>query len=238
VLRLSTERVKEGEQHAEKRGKQGNVGGEGDGVLRRARRDTSAGVRAGLGGPCRRGVGAPFNLGQTTTVDRMSSLVGSHAGAMLRVENDGTGTALDLRVGPTNATPANNTVTPMRVNSQKKVTNLNTDELDGMDWTELAPRGYAQVTTSDPFVAPGSAKGVIDIDRTSPGNVYCFNLTFEPKAAVASANINNNATVGTVVGSAVDSKCGTSFEAAAVTYAANTDPSPARNDINFGIVFM
>jgi hypothetical protein len=42
------------------------------------------------------------------------------------------------------------------------------------------------------------------------------------------------------VGNDEDSKCGADgdYEAAAVTYAANTDPSPARNDINFGIVFM
>jgi hypothetical protein len=175
------------------------------------------------------GVGVPFNLGQTNTVDRVSTLV-----------NNGVGPALNLRVGPATATPANNTVVPIRVNSQEKVTNLNADELDEMDWTELAPRGYAQVSTSDPFVAPGSAKGVIDIDRTSPGNVYCFNLTFEPKSAVASANINNNATVGTVVGNSVDSQCGAigDFEAAAITYGANDATSAHKNDINFGIVFM
>lgn len=109
-----------------------------------------------------------------------------------------------------------------------------------MDWTELAPRGYAQVTTSDPFVPPGSAKGVIDIDRTSPGNVYCFNLSFEPKAVVASGHIYNNATVGTVVGNSVDSKCGSigEFEAAAITYGANDAASEHRNDVNFGIAFM
>lgn len=54
------------------------------------------------------GVGATFNLGQTNTVDRVSTLV-----------NNGVGPALNLRVGPSNATPANNTVVPMRVNSQK-----------------------------------------------------------------------------------------------------------------------
>ena len=88
-------------------------------------------------------------------------------------------------------------------------------------------------------MVPGSSKGVVDIVRTdAPGNKYCFKLSFTPKAAVASADINNNAPVGTAVGSSV-SGCPEGFRAAAaVTYAANENPSPARSDISFGIVFV
>jgi hypothetical protein len=155
----------------------------------------------------------------------------THSGA-----NITSGTVADARIASTIA--RDNEVMPRVLASDGTGSGLDADKLDGKDSSELAPRGYAQVTTSSPFFSSATSKGVIGIVRDAPGNVYCFNLTFEPKAAVASANINNNATVGTVVGSAVDSKCGTGFEAAAVTYAANTDPSPARNDINFGIVFM
>jgi hypothetical protein len=189
------------------------------------------------------GVGAPFNLGQTNTVDRMSSLVGSHAGAMLRVENDGTGTALDLRVGPTNATPANNTVTPMRVNSQKVVPNLNADKVDGIHARELAPRGYAHVgpfdliATPPRFYDPDSSKGVIGVMRKGTGasTLYCFNLNFEPEIAVASAaSQNNNATVGVSIPA---SGCDAPFtDASAKTFGAND--SIAVDHVFFNIVFI
>jgi hypothetical protein len=100
------------------------------------------------------------------------------------------------------------------------------------------PRGYAQVNHNGPALVAGSSKGVIGITRTT-GNVYCFDLTFVPKTAVASAHINNNATVGTGLGNAVPASCPTGFkDAAAITYAANENPSPARADISFRIVFI
>jgi hypothetical protein len=46
------------------------------------------------------GVGAPFNLGKTNTVNAMSSLVGSVAGPSLKIDNTSTG------VGATAATNA------------------------------------------------------------------------------------------------------------------------------------
>ena len=67
--------------------------------------------------------------------------------------------------------------------------------------------------------------------------MYCFDLAFPPKTAVASAHINYNATVGTGLENAVPSSCQEPYrDAAAKTYAANT--SEVRSDINFGIVFM
>lgn len=67
--------------------------------------------------------GDPFKVGRTNTINRLSVLVGSTVDAMLRVDNNGAGTALDLRVEPGQA--------PMKVNSDAQVRNLNADELDG-----------------------------------------------------------------------------------------------------------
>jgi hypothetical protein len=180
------------------------------------------------------GVGATFNLGRTNTVDAISRLVGSTASSMLLVDNNGAGTALDLRVASNKP--------PMTVNpAAGTATGLSAAELEGRTWAELEPRGYAQVTTS-PGIQAGSSKGVIGVVRTAePGNVYCFDLSFTPRAAVASAHLNNNATVGTGLGSAVPDACPEGFEdAAARTYAANdsNENTMVHNDINFGIVFM
>jgi len=79
------------------------------------------------------GVGAAFNLGKTNTVDALSSLVGSTSSSMLKVDNNGSGTALDLRVGPSTTPPDQKAVAPMKVDSQAKVANLAADKVDGLD---------------------------------------------------------------------------------------------------------
>jgi hypothetical protein len=101
------------------------------------------------------------------------------------------------------------------------------------------PRGYAQVNVTSATVTLSGARGINGVQRTD-NNVYCFDLTFrDPRVAVASANINNNATVGTVLGGGVPSNCPAGFrDAAARTYAANDATSTPRSDINFGIVFI
>jgi hypothetical protein len=76
--------------------------------------------------------GDPFRLGKINAINRMSTLVGSAAGAMLKVDNNGAGPALELHVGST-TDPNANTVAPMTVNSARKVDNLNADRLDGQD---------------------------------------------------------------------------------------------------------
>jgi len=81
------------------------------------------------------GVGATFNLGKKNTVNAISKLVGSTASSMLLVDNNGAGTALDLKVGPATTPAADKTVAPMKVDSQAKVANLNSDELDGKDFS-------------------------------------------------------------------------------------------------------
>jgi hypothetical protein len=101
------------------------------------------------------------------------------------------------------------------------------------------PRGFAQVNVTGATVTLSSGSRGIDGVQRTENNVYCFDLTFTPRAAVASANINNNATVGTVLGGGVPSVCPDGFrDAAARTYAANDATSTPRSDINFGIVFI
>jgi len=79
------------------------------------------------------GVGGVFNLGKTNTVNAITKLVGSVIGASLVIDNNSTdpaATALNLQVEPGK--------TPMKVNSDAKVTNLNADRLDGKDPAEFS----------------------------------------------------------------------------------------------------
>lgn len=93
-------------------------------------------------------VGATFNLGKANTVDAVSRLVGSVTGSMLIVDNNGAGTALDLRVGPATTPPDQKTAAPMKVDSQARVDNLNADELDNKSASDfLAADGKAQNAT-------------------------------------------------------------------------------------------
>jgi hypothetical protein len=84
------------------------------------------------------GVGATFNLGKVNSVGALSTLVGTTASSMLKVDNNGAGTALDLQVGPSTTPPADKAAAPMTVDSQAKVANLNADELDGKDASAFA----------------------------------------------------------------------------------------------------
>jgi hypothetical protein len=80
------------------------------------------------------GVGATLNLGKINTVDAVSKLVGHVAGPSLRVDNnsvDADATALDLKVEPGRA--------PMKVNSERRVANLNADKLDGQEASAFMP---------------------------------------------------------------------------------------------------
>lgn len=75
--------------------------------------------------------GDPFKLGRMNYVGQLTTVAGALDGAILRVDNDGYGPALDLRVGDTDTLPENEPAPPMRVDSQARVANLNADELDG-----------------------------------------------------------------------------------------------------------
>jgi hypothetical protein len=95
-----------------------------------------------------------------------------------------------------------------------------------------------QVKVTPTTVTLTGSKGINGVQRsTTDTSVYCFDLTFSPRTAVASAHLNNNATVGTALGSGVPVGCAAPFrDAAARTYAGNT--SDPHGDINFGIVFI
>ena len=67
--------------------------------------------------------GDPFKLGRTNTIDNMTTLIGSASDTLLRINNNGGGPALDLRVEEGEA--------PMNVNSATRVNELNADQLDG-----------------------------------------------------------------------------------------------------------
>jgi hypothetical protein len=70
--------------------------------------------------------GDPFNLGKTNTINTISQLVGNTATSMLRIDNNSTGSALQLLVEPGKA--------PLTVNEEAAtVKNLSADELDGKD---------------------------------------------------------------------------------------------------------
>lgn len=85
--------------------------------------------------------GDPLNLGKGNKINKLTSLVGNTATAMLRIDNNGTGPALDLQVEPGAA--------PLAVNSDSRVSNLNADKLDGVSSEGfLAANGKAQSAAS------------------------------------------------------------------------------------------
>jgi hypothetical protein len=79
------------------------------------------------------GVGGIFNLGKTNSVNRPSALVGKTAGAMLRVQNKGSGPAASFQVAAGKA--------PFAVNSNVTVTNLNADMVDGKSSSDFYAAG-------------------------------------------------------------------------------------------------
>lgn len=199
--------------------------------------------------------GDPLRLGQANRInDALTTLLGSNSGAMLAIDNDSTAStarALDLRVEGNKA--------PMRVNSDKMVSNLNADKLDGMHASQLAPRAYAQVEAGGGLTV-GTSKGINDVqavtpsgsnpvDARFPNNLYCFDLQFDdPKAAVGSPFINNNATIATTIGPI--SQCPETHRDAAVrtyTWVATHDTEQPSNvtgiaskdvPVSFSIAFM
>lgn len=71
-----------------------------------------------------------LKLGVQNTAKAVTSVVGTLAPPILRLDNNGAGPALDLQVEPGQA--------PMTVNSDQRVDNLNSDRLDGKSSEEFA----------------------------------------------------------------------------------------------------
>ena len=96
-----------------------------------------------------------FHLGHSNSATTPTSLVSSLADAAksaLIVNNRSGGAALELRVG--NATTPANSVAPMRVNSNKVVTNLNADQVDGKNSNEFVPNsGETTFSVFGPWIS-------------------------------------------------------------------------------------
>ena len=137
------------------------------------------------------GVGAQLNLGKTNAVNAITELVGSVAGPSLQIENNSTtanATALDLRVRPGKA--------PMKVHSQAKVNNLNSDTVDGRSANQLA----RVASFSGPSPLPTGADGRVattGITAPAPGflvidaNANVINLS-ESDLVACSIEVDND----------------------------------------------
>jgi hypothetical protein len=84
--------------------------------------------------------GNPFKLGRTNSIDMMSTLVGSASGTLLRINNNGSGPALDLRVEEGEA--------PMNVNSSTRVNGLNADQVDGQSANDFISEDKTYTTSA------------------------------------------------------------------------------------------
>ena len=95
--------------------------------------------------------GDPFRLGRINSIDRLSTLAGTTANAMLRVDNDGTGPALSLQAGANRP--------PVVVNAAAgTATNLDADQLDGQDSTDFLPAEIYEKSASQE-ISPDSSAG-------------------------------------------------------------------------------
>lgn len=117
--------------------------------------------------------GDPFRLGRINTINNLSTLVGSVNTPMLRIDNNGSGTALDLQVKPGEQ--------PLRVNSAKKVVNLNSDTLDGKDSTSFV-QGHGKAYVGR-IVLPTSNPFPNDVVLTVPGFATVKALNCQGSAA-------------------------------------------------------
>lgn len=115
------------------------------------------------------GVGTPFLLGKTNTVNATSTLTGNTKGSMLKVVNSGSGTALDLHVGSGHP--------PFAVNSATQVANLNASLLGG-----IGPAGFVQggghVVTAEVELTVGQKATLLKLPGYGQFSVMCLNVPF------------------------------------------------------------
>ena len=113
------------------------------------------------------GVGSPFLLGKTNTVNATSTLTGKTKGPMLNVTNSGSGTALNLHVGSGHP--------PFSVNSSTKVANLNASLLGG-----IGPAGFVQggghVVTAEVELTVGQKATLFNLPGYGQFSVMCLNV--------------------------------------------------------------
>jgi hypothetical protein len=111
------------------------------------------------------GVGGVFNLGVTNTVNAITKLVGSVAGASLQITNNSThpdATALSLNVKAGHD--------PLRVSSTSKVERLNADNLDGIDSTAFGRLDFTNAEAFTSILSGDGLKDLASVTITNPGN--------------------------------------------------------------------
>ncbi len=98
----------------------------------------------------------------------------------MRATNAGYGTALELNVACNPAAPACFTPAPMKVNSDTKVQNLNSDELDGKDSSELADGVNGVATNADKLDGKDSSElGVAGLQELEQRFTLSANTQFQ-----------------------------------------------------------
>ena len=181
--------------------------------------------------------GDPFKLGMVNEINRLTTLVGAKAGAVLKVDNNGTGSALQLEAG------AGKPPLVVKANSGT-ATNLSADRLDGVD----VPQAYAHIRITGGVDNDYPSRGINGVIRPAPEtnpSLYCFDLAenITPRAGFGSPHINNGAVVavatpnlfGLPSNNPVPSACQAPHRDAAVnTY--GSDGTGAA--INFQVVFF
>jgi hypothetical protein len=139
---------------------------------------------------------------------------------------------------------------PLTTNGRGKVVNLNADQLDGLDSSDLGTRAYAAVAANG-SLNPSDVNGPIggssfgltqsNVTAHSVAGTYCFHPSFTPKSAMVSAigdlgAASSSFIVGTVTVRTNHqlSNCGTSDTVRVRTYVIPADPgSPALSDQPF-----
>lgn len=92
--------------------------------------------------------GDPLKLGKLNTIDAMTRLVGTNSNVLLKITNEGSGSALGLEV--------KQSAPPMRVNSDKRVPNLNADRVDNKSANDLSRVAVMNTAASKELPADGS----------------------------------------------------------------------------------
>ncbi len=105
--------------------------------------------------------GDPFKVGRINRIDQLSTLVGSADGALLRINNEGSGPAIDLRVQEDEV--------PMNVNSTTKVNDLNADQLDDHSANDFVSEDRIY-TTQGTETGPGGGEDVQVNATCDPGD--------------------------------------------------------------------
>ena len=110
-----------------------------------------------------------FHLAHKNVAKKVSTLV-----------KKGAGPALNLQVG---------SGPPLAVNSSEKVTNLNSDQLDGVDSTQFAQTLDSGMTTFDPISIAAQSCNHIVIDPPGVGDISNDVVVVTPNSVAANLNL-------------------------------------------------